>query len=489
MAFEAVIGLEVHAQLRTASKIFCPCSTRFGAEPNTQTCPVCAGFPGVLPVLNEKVVEFALRAGLATHCTIRPRSRFARKNYFYPDLPKGYQISQFDEPLCEAGWLQIDGDGRRIRIHRIHLEEDAGKTLHDQDPGSSLVDLNRTGTPLIEIVSEPELRTPAEAHAYLTKLRQILVYLEICDGNMEEGSLRCDANVSVRPQGRSTLGVKVEIKNLNSFRGVEGALHFEIARHTALLEQGGRVVQETRLWDAEKQETRVLRSKEEAHDYRYFPEPDLLPLVVGAAWLETVRQALPELPDAKQERFERQYGLGRYDALVLTSTRTLADYYETAVAGGGDSKKVANWVQTELLGLLRARGLELESSPVQATSLGELVRLVDSGSLSGKMAKEVFADMAESGEAPAVIVARRGMQQIGDTATLQGLVDVALAAHPAEVAKYRAGKTKLLGYFVGEIMKASRGQAHPGTLEKLLLAALEAPAAGGEPRPPEAAGI
>ncbi len=475
MGFEAVIGLEVHAQLQTASKIFCGCSTRFGAAANTQICPVCAGFPGVLPVLNEKAVEFAVRMGLATHCRIRPTSRFARKNYFYPDLPKGYQISQFDEPLCEAGFLHVDVEGQEhtLRIHRIHMEEDAGKTLHDQDPGASLVDLNRTGTPLIEIVSEPDLRTPAQAHAYLTKLRQILVYLEICDGNMEEGSLRCDANVSVRPAGQEALGVKVEIKNLNSFRGVEAALHFEIARQTAVLDQGGRVRQETRLWDPEKQETRVLRSKEEAHDYRYFPEPDLLPLVLDDAWIARIRDALPELPDAKQERFVRQYALGAYDAEVLTATRALADYYESAVVVAQEPKKVANWVQTELLGLLRAHGAEIQQSPVRAESLGELVRMIETGRISGKMAKEVFAAMAETGDAPAVIVDKRGMQQIGDTATLQRLVDELLAANPAEVAKYRGGKTKVFGFFVGEIMKKTRGQAHPGELDRLLHAALD----------------
>jgi aspartyl-tRNA(Asn)/glutamyl-tRNA(Gln) amidotransferase subunit B len=358
------MGLEVHAQLLTESKIFCACSTRFGAAANTQTCPVCAGMPGVLPVLNEMAVEYAVRMGMATGCSIRQRSRFARKNYFYPDLPKGYQISQFEEPLCTDGHLTVETQAgeRTIRIERIHLEEDAGKTLHDQDPDSSLVDLNRTGTPLIEIVSEPDLRDPLEAHAYLAKLKQILVYLEICDGNMEEGSLRCDANVSLRPAGQSTLGTKTEIKNLNSFKGVEAALRHEIKRQVALLDSGQRVVQETRLWDAQRGETRVMRSKEEAHDYRYFPEPDLLPLILDTAWLERVRAALPELPDSKRERFQVQYGLGRYDAHVLTGTRALADYYESAVGAGGDPKRLANWVQTELLGLLNARGIGIDAA-------------------------------------------------------------------------------------------------------------------------------
>jgi aspartyl-tRNA(Asn)/glutamyl-tRNA(Gln) amidotransferase subunit B len=464
------MGLEVHAQLLTESKIFCACSTRFGAAANTQTCPVCAGMPGVLPVLNEMAVEYAVRMGMATGCSIRQRSRFARKNYFYPDLPKGYQISQFEEPLCTDGHLTVETQAgeRTIRIERIHLEEDAGKTLHDQDPDSSLVDLNRTGTPLIEIVSEPDLRDPLEAHAYLAKLKQILVYLEICDGNMEEGSLRCDANVSLRPAGQSTLGTKTEIKNLNSFKGVEAALRHEIKRQVALLDSGQRVVQETRLWDAQRGETRVMRSKEEAHDYRYFPEPDLLPLILDTAWLERVRAALPELPDSKRERFQVQYGLGRYHAHVLTGTRALADYYESAVGAGGDPKRLANWVQTELLGLLNARGIGIEASPISAASLSELVRLVEADRISGKMAKDVFAEMQRSGEAAGSIVERRGLEQISDRTALLPVVQRILEANPGEVEKYREGKTKLLGFFVGQAMKATRGQANPQELEQLL---------------------
>ncbi|UCE01721.1 MAG: Asp-tRNA(Asn)/Glu-tRNA(Gln) amidotransferase subunit GatB [Candidatus Latescibacterota bacterium] len=475
MRYEAVIGLEVHAQLLTQSKIFCACSTRFGAAANTQTCPVCTGMPGVLPVLNEMAVEYAVRMGMATACTIRQRSRFARKNYFYPDLPKGYQISQFEEPLCTQGHLTIETQAgeRTVRIERIHLEEDAGKTLHDQDPDSSLVDLNRTGTPLIEIVSEPDLRDPLEAHAYLAKLKQILVYLEICDGNMEEGSLRCDANVSLRPVGESRLGTKTEIKNLNSFKGVEAALRHEIERQAALLDGGERVVQETRLWDAQRGETRVMRSKEEAHDYRYFPEPDLLPLVLDAAWLERVRAALPELPDAKRERFQVQYSLGRYDAHVLTGTQALADYYESAVAAGGEPKRIANWVQTELQGLLNARGIGIEASPISAASLSELVRLIEADRISGKMAKEVFAEMQRSGEAPGSIVERRGMQQISDRTALLPVVQQILAANPGAVEKYRDGKTKLLGFFVGQAMKATRGRANPQELEQLLRESLD----------------
>jgi aspartyl-tRNA(Asn)/glutamyl-tRNA(Gln) amidotransferase subunit B len=429
----------------------------------------------VLPVLNEKALEYAVRMGLATGCRIRRTSRFARKNYFYPDLPKGYQISQFDEPLCEAGELLIETEAgeRVVRIQRIHLEEDAGKTVHDQDPGASLVDLNRTGTPLIEIVSEPDLRSPAEAHAYLTKLRQILVYLEICDGNMEEGSLRCDANVSLRPAGSEALGVKTEIKNLNSFRGVEDSLQHEIQRQGELLTRGEPVVQETRLWDPEREETRVMRSKEEAHDYRYFPEPDLLPVVLQEAWIEAVRRELPELPDAKRARFESEHGLGRYDALILTSSRSQADFYESAVAAGGDAKRLANWLQTELLGLLNARGLDIEESPVSARALSELVRLIEAGRISGKMAKEVFAKMAESGEPPEAIVKKHDLRQIDDEATLQGLVEEVLGQHPQELQRYRAGKTQLLGFFVGQVMRATRGQAHPGALERLLKRALD----------------
>jgi aspartyl-tRNA(Asn)/glutamyl-tRNA(Gln) amidotransferase subunit B len=478
MEFEAVIGLEVHAQLLTASKIFCGCSTRFGAEPNTQTCPVCTGMPGVLPVLNARAVEYAVRMGLATGCRIQTPSRFARKNYFYPDLPKGYQISQYEEPICAAGELRIDVDGgeRRIRIQRIHLEEDAGKTIHDRDPEASLVDLNRAGTPLIEIVSEPDLRSPAEAPAYLEKLRQILVYLEICDGNMEEGSLRCDANISLRRRGDTAFGAKTEIKNLNSFKGVEAALEYEIDRHTEILAAGRRVAQETRLWDPGRGETRVMRSKEDSPDYRYFPEPDLLPIVLDAAWVESVRRALPELPDAKRERFQRQYGLGAYDAAVLSATRPLADYYERAAAAGGDPKRIANWVQTELLGLLNASALDIEASPIPAESISELVRLIETGAISGKMAKDVFAEMASNGETPARIVERRGMRQIADPSALEPLVRQVIAAHPQEVEKFRAGKTKLLGFFVGEVMRATRGQASPAELERLLRRELDGPA-------------
>jgi len=468
--FEPVIGLEMHAQLRTESKIFCGCSTRFGAAPNSQTCPVCAGLPGALPVLNARAVEFAVRMGLATACTIRRLSRYARKNYFYPDLPKGYQISQFDEPLCEHGHLDIDVEDatRRIRILRIHMEEDAGKNLHDQDPQASLVDLNRSGVPLIEIVSEPDLRAPREAYAYLTKLKQILVYLEICDGNMEEGSLRCDANVSLRPRGVTTLGTKAEIKNLNSFKGVEAALHFEIERQGAVLRSGERVRQETRLWDATRGETRAMRLKEEAHDYRYFPEPDLVPLALDAAWIDAVRAGLPELPNAKRTRFETAYHLPPQDATTLVATRSLADYYESTVAAGAEPKLAANWILGEVLALLNERGVDPSQSPLAPAGLAELVRLVSDGTLSGKMAKDVFAGMIESGAPATSVVERLGLRQIHDSGALLAVIEAVLAANQSEVAKYRAGKTNLFGFFVGQVMKETRGQGNPGEVNRLL---------------------
>jgi len=473
--FEPVIGLEVHAQLLTASKIFCGCSTKFGAAPNTQTCRVCTGMPGALPVLNGRAVEYALRMGLATGCEIRHFSRFARKNYFYPDLPKGYQISQFDEPLCERGRLALDieGETRVVRIHRIHMEEDAGKNLHDQDPHASLVDLNRAGVPLIEIVSEPDMHAPREAYAYLTKLKQILVYLEICDGNMEEGSLRCDANVSLRVRGTLPLGTKVEVKNLNSFKNVESALEYEIARQAALLRRGERVRQETRLFDPGKGETRMMRSKEDAHDYRYFPEPDLLPLVVDAAWLETVRSALPELPDAKRARFQSQYQLPVYDAGVMTSSRALAAYYEAAVAAGADPKPASNWILTEVLALVNARGVDISQSPVGPAALAGLVAMVGDGTLSSKMAKDVWAAMVETGEDARTVVQRLGLEQIHDAGALLAVIDKVLAANAGQVEKYRAGKTAVLGHFVGQVMKETRGQANPAEVNRLLLERLD----------------
>jgi aspartyl-tRNA(Asn)/glutamyl-tRNA(Gln) amidotransferase subunit B len=476
--FEAVIGLEVHAQLFTESKIFCGCSARFGAPPNANTCPVCLGMPGVLPVLNRRVVEFALRAALATHCTIAPVSRWARKNYFYPDLPKGYQISMYELPIATGGWVEIAGDGapRRVRLTRIHMEEDAGKNIHDAHGDASLVDLNRAGVPLLEIVSEPDLRTVAEAGAYLRSLRAILQYLEVCDGNMEEGSFRCDANVSVRPRDTAALGVRAEVKNMNSFRAVERALEHEIARQIAVLAAGGRVAQETRLWDPEREETRPMRSKEFAHDYRYFPDPDLLPLAVDAVWIEAVRRALPELPAARRARFVATHGLPEYDADVLTARKDVADYFEAAVAVHGNPKAISNWVMGEVLRLVRERKLDtaltITAWPVPPEHLGRLLALVDAGTISGKIAKSVWAEMVESRQAPGAIVEARGLVQVSDRGAIEHAVDAVLAASPDKVADYRAGKEKLFGFFVGQVMKSMRGTANPALVNEVLKAKL-----------------
>ncbi len=470
MDFEPVIGLEVHAQLKTQTKIFCGCSTRFGAEPNTQTCPVCLGMPGVLPVLNRTVVDFTLRMALATGCTIAPESRFARKNYFYPDLPKGYQISQYERPISEHGQIDIEVDdrSRRVRIRRIHMEEDAGKLSHDPNRPVSRVDLNRTGVPLIEIVSEPDIDSPAAAGAYLRKLRAIVRYLGICDGNLEEGSFRCDANVSIRPKGTSDLGTRTELKNLNSFRFVEKAIEYEINRQQDVLMDGGMIVQETRLWDAARSQTFSMRGKEEAHDYRYFPDPDLLPLVIDADWIERVRQSLPELPDARRDRFVDQFGLSAYDAGVLTSDRELADYFEACLVEFPQPKQAANWVMGPLLGLLNARGITIDRSPIPAAQLAGLLKLVDNGAISAKIAKTVFDEMAASGKTAAGIVAARGLSQINDQGAIETVVQDVLERNPKEVEAFRGGKTKLMGFFVGEVMKATRGQANPKTVNQLL---------------------
>jgi aspartyl-tRNA(Asn)/glutamyl-tRNA(Gln) amidotransferase subunit B len=475
MHFEAVIGLEVHAQLKTRSKIFCGCSTAFGAPPNSHTCPVCLGLPGVLPVLNRRVVEFALRMALATECRIMPQSRFARKNYFYPDLPKGYQISQYEQPIAREGRVEIaTGDGtRRIGITRIHMEEDAGKLLHDLDRAVSRVDLNRAGVPLIEIVSEPDLRSPEEAGAYLRKLRTLLRYTEVSDGNMEEGSFRCDANVSLRPTGADALGTRAEVKNLNSFRHVEKALAFEIERQREILLEGGAVSQETRLWDPDAGRTLPLRGKEEAHDYRYFPDPDLVPLVIDAAWIEEIRQALPELPDARRDRFIDVLGLPAYDAGVLTADRELADYFERALALYPSPKPLANWVMGSLLGLLNARGLGPGEAPVSAEHLARLLQLIDAGTISGKMAKTLFEEIAASGRDPREIVEQKGLAQVSDGAAIAAEIDRILAANPTQVAAYRSGQVKLLGFFVGQVMKATAGKANPQLVNSLLKERLE----------------
>ncbi len=473
MKYEAVIGLEVHSQLLTRSKIFCGCSTRFGSEPNTQVCPLCLGLPGSLPVLNRQAVEFAVKMALAVDCTVNRRSIFARKNYFYPDLPKGYQISQYDQPLAEHGSLLIEtSEGeKKIGITRIHMEEDAGKLLHGEgaeDGGYSFVDLNRSGTPLIEIVSEPDMRTPEEAVAYLKGLRDIILYLGISDGNMEEGSFRCDANISVRPVGQSALGTKAELKNMNSFKFIKDGLAYEIERQIDLVESGGHVVQETRLFDPSKGITIAMRGKEEAHDYRYFPEPDLLPLVIDDALMEEAKGQLPELPGPKKARFMSEYGLPAYDAGVLTASRDLADYYEAVAKATGEAKASSNWVMGEVLRALKERGTEITDCPVTPDALADLMGLIKKGAISGKIAKEVFAEMFRSGESAEEIVKKKGLVQISDEGALGSVIDEVLAANADSVERYKNGEIKLLGFFVGQVMKATKGRANPGLVNKLL---------------------
>jgi len=479
MSYEPVIGLEVHAQILTESKIFCGCSTRFGEAPNRNTCPVCMGFPGVLPVLNRKVVEHTIRTGLATHCTIAAHSRWARKNYFYPDLPKGYQISQYELPLCTGGHVDVgvDGGAKRVRLTRIHMEEDAGKNIHDARGDHSLVDLNRAGVPLMEIVSEPDMRNPGEAGEYLRTLRSILEYLEVCDGNMEEGSFRCDANVSLREAGEEKLGVKVEIKNLNSFKAVEKALEYEIRRQGQVLSEGGTVMQETRLWDPDAEVTRSMRSKEHAHDYRYFPDPDLLPLEIDDAWIDEIRATLPELAQERQNRFVEQYGLSGYDADILTQRRDVAEYFEAAVKAHANPKAIANWLMGDLFRVLKERKLDaalrIESWPVAAADLARMVKLVDEGTISGKLAKTVFNEMLETGKGPDAIVREKGLEQVSDTGALDVAVDEVLAACAAQVEEYRAGKEKVFGFLVGQVMKATRGKANPQMVNEILRGKLQ----------------
>ncbi len=471
MNYEPVIGLEIHAQLRTQSKLFCACSTAFGAAPNTNICAVCTGQPGALPVLNRTAVEFALRAGLATHCTIAETSVFARKNYFYPDLPKGYQISQYDQPLCEHGYLDcaIDDRTKRVSITRIHMEEDAGKSLHDVvGAAGSCVDLNRSSVPLIEIVSGPDLRSADECVAYLKTMRTLLMYLGICDGNMQEGSLRCDANVSLRPVGTEKFGTRAELKNINSFRFLEHAIAFEIERQTEILRSGGTVIQETRLWDEKAGRSESMRSKEEAHDYRYFPDPDLPPLIVAREWIEKTRAELPELPEAKIARYHSELGLSAYDARVITAEQSLAQYFERAVHGNSAPKKIANWLTTELVGRLNTDGTTLADTKVQPADLGALVNLIESGKISGKIAKTVFDEMYQTGATPDTIVARDGLAQVSDTGTLEKAIDDIMAAQAENVALYRSGKISVLGFFVGQVMKATKGQANPQLLNELL---------------------
>ncbi len=470
MDFEAVIGLEVHVQLKTKSKIFCSCSTEFGAPPNTHTCPVCLGMPGVLPVLNRKAVEYAMKMALATNCKINKTNVFARKHYFYPDLPKGYQISQYELPLAEDGWIDVETEAgkRRIRINRIHMEDDAGKLVHDESRPVSYVDLNRTGTPLIEIVSEPDIRTPEEASSYLKKIRQLVRYLKISDGNMEEGSLRCDANISLRPRGQEEFGTKAELKNMNSFRHVQKALEYEIRRQTALLLDGKEIIQETRLYDASKGVTHSMRGKEEAHDYRYFPDPDLVPIKVDDEWLGQVKDSLPELPDEKRQRFVSEYGLPEYDAQVLTESIDLAEYFEQCARLYPKAKKVSNWIMVELLKLLKTDEQDILHCNVTPEVLAELLTLIDKGTISSKIGKKILQEIYENGGSPSKIVEREGLAQVSDESELAAIVQQVLTDNPKEVEKYKAGKKKVMGFFVGQVMRQTKGKANPQMVNELL---------------------
>ena len=476
MEWEVVIGLEIHAQLATRSKIFSGASTAYGAAPNTQACAVDLGLPGVLPVLNGEVVRMAARFGLATHATVARHSVFARKNYFYPDLPKGYQISQYELPIVQNGYIDIDleeGESKRIGVTRAHLEEDAGKSLHEDFHGETGIDLNRAGTPLLEIVSEPDMRSAREAVAYMKKIHALVRYLDICDGNMQEGSFRCDANVSIRPKGQQAFGTRTEIKNINSFRFVERAINYEIERQIDVLEGGGEVVQETRLYDAERNETRPMRSKEEANDYRYFPDPDLLPLAIDQAFIDAVRDSLPELPDAKRDRFMQQYGLSHYDAGVLTSSREMAEYFETTVAAaGGEGKLSANWVMGELSGLLNKEGREIGDSPVSPQMLGGMLLRISDGTISGKIAKQVFEAMWRGEGDADTVIEKQGLKQITDSGAIEKIVREVLEANPKQIEQYRGGQQKVFGFFVGQVMKATQGKANPAEVNKILKQAL-----------------
>ncbi len=468
--YEVVIGLEVHVQLTTKTKIFCGCSTAFGQAPNSQTCPVCLGLPGALPVLNKQVVENAIKAGLATHCEIAPRSIFARKNYFYPDLPKGYQISQFELPICEHGWLDIETEelgAKRIGITRIHMEEDAGKLLHS-DGHTSSVDLNRACTPLLEVVSEPDMRSADEAIAYLKQLHQIVMYLGICDGNLEEGSFRCDANVSIRPWGQEEFGTRAELKNINSFRFIKQAIEYEVERQIDVIEDGGKVVQETRLFNSDTGETRSMRGKEEAHDYRYFPDPDLLPLEVSDQWVDNVRKALPEMPAAKQQRYLNDLGLPVYDAGVLSAERPVAEYFDSLVALHSNPKLCSNWVMGDLLAALKEKDISIEECPVTPELLAGILKRIDDKTISGKIAKTVFEAVWDSGKDADQVIEEKGLKQVSDSGAIEAIVDEVLAANPTEVSEYKAGKDKLMGFFVGQVMKASKGKANPGMANQLL---------------------
>ncbi len=479
--YEAVIGLEVHAQLLTKSKIFCGCSTKFGNSPNSNVCPVCLGMPGVLPVLNKQVVDYTIRMGLATHCTIAPKSIFARKNYFYPDLPKGYQISQYEEPICRNGNVDIelkDGTTQRIGITRIHMEEDAGKSIHDMDT-DTLVDVNRCGVPLMEIVSEPEIRSAHEAYQYLYAIWQIVRYLGVCDGNMEEGSLRCDANISVRLKGETKFGTKTEVKNMNSFRNVERAIEYEIDRQIKLIEDGERIVQQTLLWDAAKNIIMPMRSKEEAHDYRYFPDPDLVPVVVEKEWINEIERSLPELPAQRRTRFTEQFGLPKYDAEILTQERPLADFFEETVGelakkDPENYKTISNWMMTDVLRVVNDEKITLTDFPVTPSHLAAMVNLIADGTISGKIAKEVFEEMLTTKEHPKMIVEKKGLSQISDTGAIEREIEAILNKFQSEVTRFRSGEIKLMGFFVGETMKVMKGKANPKVVNEILKKKLEA---------------
>ena len=476
MAFEPVIGLEVHAQLKTKTKIFCGCSTEFGNPPNVNTCPVCTGMPGVLPVLNRQVVTFAIKAALATHCNINQESRFDRKNYFYPDLPKGYQISQFALPIAEHGYLAIEtqkSGQKKIGITRIHMEEDAGKLIHDPARARSMVDLNRTGVPLIEIVSEPDMRTAKEAGAYLRKLHAILKYIDVCDGNMAEGSFRCDANISLRPADQKEFGIRAELKNLNSFKNVEKAIAYEIERQAYVLEEGKQVIQETRLWDPSRNKTTSMRGKEDAHDYRYFPDPDLVPLIVENKWIQAVEKTMPELPDEKQSRFIKTYQLSDYDARVLTASIDLANFFEKTAAPLKDKKQAANWVMTTLLGMLNTKGISITDSPVTATAFSNLLKMMEEGKINAGAAKTVFDEMVNTSKDPESIVTEKGLEQVSDSSELEAMVQEVIAENPDEAAAYRNGKTKLFSFFMGQVMKKTRGKADPKIVTRLLKTTLK----------------
>lgn len=480
MSYEAVIGLEIHSELKTKTKIFCGCATAFGAEQNTHVCPVCLGLPGVLPVINKRVVEFAIKAGLALNCTINKFSKFDRKNYYYPDLPKNFQTSQYDLPIAEHGYVDIDTEkGRkRIRITRIHMEEDAGKLVHSgntiKDSDSSNVDYNRTGVPLIEIVSEPDMATPQEARAYMEKVKSILEYIDVSNCRMEEGNLRADLNVSLRPEGTETLGTKAEMKNINSFKAVEDALSYEIERQEEILEDGGHIVQETRTWDPDKGITLSMRTKEEAHDYRYMPEPDLVPIVTTDEEIDAYRKNLPELPDARQKRLEDTYGLSSYDAGIITASRQMAEYFDAVIADGADAKLAANWMMGDLAKNLNAEGKTIEESPVDAKRLGQMIALISKGTISSKIAKKVFTEMWTSPDDPEKIVKDKGLVQITDTKAIEAIVDAVIAANPKPVEDYKAGNKKAIGALVGQVMKQSKGKANPGVVNKLLAAKLDA---------------